>query len=91
MFIVNEQIYSSINRTPTVVKSALKDVEFFIQSTDNQLQSDIFNNFDEATERIKMDLEGNSMNIGNWLKSKLILTMTIIIALKMFTNFWESG
>lgn len=58
MFIVNEQAYTSINRTPTVIKSALKDIEFFIQSTQHQLQSDIFGNFDETTERMKTDLEG---------------------------------
>lgn len=58
MFIVNEQLYSSINRAPNVVKSALKDIEFFVQSTNHQLQSDVFVNFDEATGRMKMDLEG---------------------------------
>lgn len=58
MFIVNEQAYTSINRTPTVIKSALKDIEFFIQSTQHQLQSDIFGSFDETTERMKTDLEG---------------------------------
>lgn len=58
MFIVNEQTYTSIGRTPNVFKSALKDTEFFVQSTHHQLQSDIFDSLDDATERMKTDMEG---------------------------------
>lgn len=58
MFIVNEHAYTSISRTPNVFKSALKDIEFFVQSTHHQLQSDIFDSLDDATERMKTDMEG---------------------------------
>lgn len=58
MFVVNEQVFSSINRSPHVAKSAIKDVEYFIKSTNHDLQSEIFENFDKATDRIKTDIEG---------------------------------
>jgi hypothetical protein len=58
MFVVNEQVFSSINKTPHVAKSAIKDVEFFIKTTNHQFQSGIFENFDKATDRIKTDIEG---------------------------------
>lgn len=58
MFIVNEQMSSSINQTPNVVKSALKDVEFFIKSSNHQMQAETFENFDRMREKIKIDLEG---------------------------------
>lgn len=58
MFIVNEQVSLSINETSNVVKSVLKDVEFFIKSSNHQLQAEIFEQFDRAREKIKIDLEG---------------------------------
>jgi hypothetical protein len=58
MFIVNEFISISINETPTVIKSALKDAEFFIKSSNHQLQSETFEQFDRTREKIKIDLEG---------------------------------
>lgn len=61
MFIVNEQMSISINETPTVVKSALKDAEFFIKSSNHQLQADIFEQFDRTREKIKIDLEGRKL------------------------------
>jgi hypothetical protein len=60
MFIVNEQISMSIDETPNVIKSALKDTEFFIKSSNHQLQSEIFEHFDRAREKVKIDLEGES-------------------------------
>lgn len=61
MFIVNEQMSISIDETPTVVKSALKDAEFFIKSSNHQLQADIFEQFDRTREKIKIDLEGRKL------------------------------
>ena len=58
MFIVNEQIARSIDRTPNIIKSALKDTEFFLKSSNHELQVEIFENFDRTREKIKLDLEG---------------------------------
>lgn len=58
MFIVNEQISASINDTPTVLRSALKDSEFFVKSTNHELQTETFEQFDRMREKIKIDLEG---------------------------------
>lgn len=58
MFIVNEQVSISINETPKVLRSALKDTEFFVKSSNHQLQSETFEQFDRAKEKIKIDLEG---------------------------------
>lgn len=60
MFVVNEQISMSIDETPKVIKSALKDTEFFIKSSNHQLQADIFEHFDRTREKVKIDLEGES-------------------------------
>lgn len=61
MFIVNEQISMAINETPNVIKSALKDTEFFIKSSNHQLQAEVFESFDRTRERIKIDLEGENL------------------------------
>lgn len=58
MFIINEQISMSINGAPNIVRSALKDVEFFIKSSNHHLQSETFEQFDKSKEKIKIDLEG---------------------------------
>ena len=58
MFVINEQISVSINDAPNVLRSALKDVEFFVKSSNHQLQSETFEQFDKAREKIKIDLEG---------------------------------
>lgn len=58
MFVVNEQISMSINDAPNVVKSALKDAEFFIKSSNHQMQAETFESFDRTREKIKIDLEG---------------------------------
>jgi hypothetical protein len=59
MFIVNEQISMAINDSPDVIRSALKDTEFFIKSSNHQIQFQIFEQFDKTREKIKIDLEGS--------------------------------
>lgn len=61
MFIVNEQISASINDTPTVLRSALKDTEFFVKSSNHQLQTDVFDQFDKLRDNVKIDLEGRKV------------------------------
>jgi hypothetical protein len=58
IFVVNEQISMSIHETPNVLRSALKDAEFFIKSSNHQLQSETFERFDSVKENIKIDLDG---------------------------------
>lgn len=58
MFVVNEQVSSSINDTPSVIKSAIKDAEFYIKNSNHQAQAEIFEQFDRTREKIKIDLEG---------------------------------
>lgn len=58
MFIVNEQVAKSIEKTPNIIKSALKDTEFFLKSSNNRFQVEIFEHFDRTREKIKIDLEG---------------------------------
>lgn len=62
MFIVNEQISMSIEDTPAIIKSALKDTEFFIKNSNHQLQAEIFEQFDRTREKIKIDLEGEALS-----------------------------
>lgn len=61
MFIVNEQVSTSIGETPNVIKSALKDTEFFLKSSNHELQTEIFEHFDRAREKIKIDLKGENV------------------------------
>lgn len=61
MFIVNEQIATSIGETPSIIKSALKDTEFFLKSSNHELKAEIFEHFDRTREKIKIDLEGNDV------------------------------
>lgn len=63
MFIVNEKISIAIEDTPLVVKSALTDTEFFIKSSNHQLQAGIFEQFDRTREKIKIDLEGDDESV----------------------------
>lgn len=58
MFIVNEQISISIDETPSVIKSALMDTDFFIKSSNHHIQAEIFEQFDRTREKIKIDLDG---------------------------------
>lgn len=58
MFIVNEQIAASINDIPTVLRSSIKDAEFYVKSSNHQLQTRTFEQFDKTREKIKIDLEG---------------------------------
>lgn len=63
MFVINEQISISINDAPNVLRSALKDVEFFVKSSNHQLQSETFEQFDITREKIKIDLEGDLVQL----------------------------
>lgn len=65
MFIVNEKISMSVDDTPNVVKAALKDIEFFVKSSNHQVQADIFEHFDKTREKIKIDLEGEDVVIDS--------------------------
>lgn len=60
MFVVNERISISIDETPSVIKSALKDTDFFIKRSNHQLQAEIFEQFDRTREKIKIDLDGKT-------------------------------
>lgn len=62
MFIVNEQISKSIEDAPNIIKAALKDTEFFVKSSNHHVQSEIFEQFDETREKIKIDLEGDDLD-----------------------------
>ncbi|KAL7022683.1 hypothetical protein ACKWTF_012345 [Chironomus riparius] len=64
MFVINEQISISINDAPNVLRSALKDIEFFVKSSNHQLQSETFDQFDKAREKIKIDLEDIDKLLG---------------------------
>lgn len=61
----------SINETPNVVKSALKDTEFYIKNSNHHLQAGIFEQFDRTTEMIKIDLEGQV--VGSQLNDLMTL------------------
>lgn len=63
MFIVNEKLSLSVDDTPSVVKAALKDIEFFVKSSHHQVQAGVFEHFDKAREKIKIDLEGEDVVI----------------------------
>lgn len=66
MFVVNEQISMAIDDTPKIIRSALKDTEFFIKSTNHQVQADIFEQFDRTREKIWIDLEGDLFAAEGW-------------------------
>lgn len=59
MFIINEQISSSIQQTPNVIRASLKDTETFIKNTHREIQFSVFERLTTASEKIKMDLEGS--------------------------------
>lgn len=58
MFIINEQISTSIRQTPNVIRASLKDSEVFIKNAHRQIQETVFDRFTTANEKVKMDLEG---------------------------------
>lgn len=58
MFIINEQISSSIQQSPNVIRASLKDTEVFVKNAHRQIQLSVFDRFSTANEKIKMDLEG---------------------------------
>lgn len=57
MFITNELITSSINKTPDIVKSSLKDAELFIKEAHSQITNTVQDGLNTAIDRIKDDLE----------------------------------
>lgn len=61
MFIVNEKISMAIEDVPKVFKSALTDTEYFIKSSNHRVQAEVFEQFDETREKIKIDLEGEKL------------------------------
>lgn len=65
MFIVNEKISMSVDDTPNVIKAALKDIEFFVKSSNHHVQAGIFEQFDKTREKIKIDLEGEDVVIDS--------------------------
>lgn len=65
MFVVNEQISISIEETPTILRSALKDAEFYVKSSNHRLQTRTFEQFDKARDSIKIDLEGEILSQFN--------------------------
>lgn len=58
MFIINEQISTSIQQTPDVIRASLKDTEAYVKNAHRQIQFSIFDRFSAANEKIKIDLEG---------------------------------
>lgn len=58
MFIINEQISTSIQQTPEVIRASLKDTETFIKNAHRQIQFSVFDRFQTANEKMKIDLEG---------------------------------
>ncbi|CRL05775.1 CLUMA_CG018802, isoform A [Clunio marinus] len=79
MFIVNEQIYVSINELPKVIKSALKDAEFFVKSSNHQLQMEVFEQFDRTREKIKIDLEDIDKLLGEQITREISIQTGIDI------------
>lgn len=63
MFIVNEKISKAIEGTPHFLKSAITDTEYFIKSSNHQLQAEVFEQFDRAREKIKIDLAGDERRV----------------------------
>lgn len=57
IIVTNEQIASSIQQTPEVIRASLKDVESFLRDAQRQIKYNVQDATDTAVERIKENLE----------------------------------
>ena len=73
----------SINDTPTVLKAALKDSEMFVKNSDNQIQFELFEEFDKTQDKIKIDLEGKM-----WLMERLRIIIQLLLNLQILMCCW---
>ncbi|KAG5671584.1 hypothetical protein PVAND_001777 [Polypedilum vanderplanki] len=82
MFINNEQISTSINESSNVLRSALKDTEYFVKSTNHQLQSELFEKFDRTKEIIKIDLDDIDKLLGERITREISIKTGIDLTLE---------
>lgn len=58
MFVTNEQASSALDKTPLLIRSALKDTETFLKDVHHQVIFTIYEGLNTVSDRIKIDLEG---------------------------------
>ena len=58
MFVTNHQANNGFEKTPVVVKYALKDIDTFLKELNYQITFTVSEGFNTLTDRIKIDLEG---------------------------------
>lgn len=58
MIVTNEQIASSINKTPDVIRASLKDAELFVRDVQKQISFSVVDGINTTVDRLKADLDG---------------------------------
>lgn len=71
MFITNEQIATAIEKTPTIIKASLKDVQIFLKDTHYQIIFSMQNGLTTTTERVKLDLEEIDKLLGEPIQKEI--------------------
>lgn len=71
MFITNEQIATSIVKTPTLVKASFKDAQIFVKDTHHQIIFSMHDGLTTATGRVKLDLEEIDKLLGEPIQKQI--------------------
>ncbi|XP_063709538.1 prominin-1 isoform X2 [Culicoides brevitarsis] len=72
MFVTNEQASSAIDKTPLLIRSALKDSETFLKDIHHQAIFTIYEGLNTVNDRIKIDLEDIDKLLGDPIQHKLL-------------------
>ncbi|XP_055534148.1 prominin-1 isoform X1 [Wyeomyia smithii] len=91
MFVTNEQIASSIDETPSVLRSSLADVETFLRDTEQQISFVILEGLKTTVDRIKSDLEGIDKLLGEPVQNHLSLFTGIEIIFESIMDISTSS
>lgn len=86
MFITNEQISSAFDKTPTIMKSSLRDFELFLQDTNDQIIFTLNDGMITATERVKLDLEDIDKLLGEPIQKEISMSTGIEVAFESILN-----
>uniref|UniRef100_A0A336K270 CSON005264 protein n=1 Tax=Culicoides sonorensis TaxID=179676 RepID=A0A336K270_CULSO len=72
MFVTNEQASAAIEKTPILIRSALKDLESFLKDIHHQVIFTIFEGLNTVSDRIKIDLEDIDKLLADPIQHKLL-------------------
>lgn len=72
MFVTNEEIAIAIDKTPSVVRASLKDMQVFLKDAHRQITISVKDGMNTAIERMHNDLESKCIYILYYIYLNLI-------------------